>query len=105
MPQSSAMSPTVILVSGFFSSRFFSDCSKARFVTCDIGLSTSGRLLIIWKILSMPNCTIIASKIVNENKTFENIFCGMEGKKALHRDRKTSIIEKTSGNYFRNTLQ
>lgn len=42
----------------------------------------------------MPNCTIIESKIVNENKIFENIFCGIEGKKALHRDRKTSIIKK-----------
>ncbi len=42
----------------------------------------------------MPNCTIIESKIVNENKTFENLFYGMEGKKALRRDRKTSIIEK-----------
>ena len=35
MPQSSAMSLMVILVSGFFSSRFFNDCSRARFVTCD----------------------------------------------------------------------
>lgn len=42
----------------------------------------------------MPNCTIIESKIVNENKTFENIFCGMEGKKALRRGRKNSIIKK-----------
>ena len=53
----------------------------------------------------MPNCTIIVSKIVNENKIFENLFYGMEGKKALRRDRKTTIIEKTSGNYSRNTLQ
>ena len=33
MPQSSAISLIVILVSGFFSSRFFSDCSNARLVT------------------------------------------------------------------------
>lgn len=37
-PQSSVISATVILVSGFFSSRFFSDCSKARFVICDISV-------------------------------------------------------------------
>lgn len=36
MPQSAAMSLTVILVSGFFSSKFLRDCSNARFVTCDI---------------------------------------------------------------------
>ncbi len=48
----------------------------------------------------MPNFTIIESKIVNENKIFENLFCGMEGKKALHRDRKTSIIEKNKWKLF-----
>ena len=36
IPQSSAISLIVILVSGFLSSKFFSDCSNARFVTCDM---------------------------------------------------------------------
>lgn len=36
MPQSSAISVTVIFVNGFFNSRFLSDCSNARLVTCDI---------------------------------------------------------------------
>ena len=36
IPQSSAISLIVILVSGFFSSKFFNDCSNARFVTCDM---------------------------------------------------------------------
>ena len=36
MPQSSARSLIVIFVSGFFKSRFFSDCSIARLVTCDM---------------------------------------------------------------------
>ena len=36
MPPSSAISLIVIFVSGFFRSRFFSDCSSARFVTCDM---------------------------------------------------------------------
>ena len=28
----------------------------------------------------MPNCTIIESKIVNENKIFENLFAGWRAK-------------------------
>ena len=36
IPQSSVMSVTVILSSGRFASRFFSDASSARFVICDI---------------------------------------------------------------------
>ena len=36
MPQSSAMSLMVILLSGFCSSRCFSEASSARFVTCDM---------------------------------------------------------------------
>ena len=47
MPQSTAMSPTVIFVSGFFSSRFFNDCSKARFVICDMATLPSDSILMI----------------------------------------------------------
>ena len=36
MPQSSVMSLTVILCSGFSSSSFFNDASSARLVTCDM---------------------------------------------------------------------
>ena len=41
MPQSSVMSLTVILCSGFSSSSFFSEASSARLVTCDMGIPPS----------------------------------------------------------------
>jgi len=39
MPQSAVISEIVIFVSGFFNSKFFSDCSKARFVMFDMATS------------------------------------------------------------------
>jgi len=40
MPQSSVISLMVILLRGFCSSRFLSDASSARLVTCDMAVSS-----------------------------------------------------------------
>lgn len=42
----------------------------------------------------MPNCTIIESKIVNENKIFENLFAGWRARKHCAETVKLRLYKK-----------